>query len=128
MLDYLGLERLSYQSEKTDICDSFTTSLTLGAIKPPTVQYDNGEWAIDTNHRFFTDDISFGLCIAKWIAEQMTLSVPTIDNIIEWVQELRGEKILEGGKLLLKSEDLTAEFVSGIPPVYGFHTIDDIID
>ena len=38
MLDYLGLERLSYRSENTDIRESFVTSKTLGAIKPPVKQ------------------------------------------------------------------------------------------
>lgn len=128
MLDYLALERLSYQSENTDIRESFTTSLTLGAIKPPTVHQENGEWAIDTNHRFFTDDIHYGLCIAKWAADQLGLAVPTIDRIIEWVQELRHEKIIDNGKLLLESENLTTEFLSGVPPVYGFDSIDGIVD
>ena len=78
-LDYLALERLSYQSENSDIRDSFATSATLGAIKPPTLQQEDGNWAIDTNHRFFTDDIGYGLCITKWVADQLGLTVPTID-------------------------------------------------
>ena len=127
MLDYLSLERLSHQSKNTDIRESFTTSLTLGAIKPPTIQLESGEWVIDKDHRFFTDDIHYGLCIAKWIADQLTLEVPTIDSIIGWAQQLRNEKIIEGNKLLLDSESLTTEFMSGIPPVYGFNSIDDIL-
>ena len=102
--------------------------MTLGAIKPPTVQLENGEWIIDKDHRFFTDDIHYGLCIAKWIANQLSLDVPTIDSIIDWAQQLRNEKIIEGNKLLLSSESLTTEFMSGIPPVYGLNSIDDILD
>lgn len=128
MLDYLALERLSYQSENTCIRESFTTSHTLGAIKPPTVHQENGEWAINPNHRFFTDDIHYGLCIAKWMADQLGLAVPTIDQIIKWAQELRQEKIIENGKLLLESESLATEFHSGVPPVYGFNSIDEIVD
>ena len=128
MLDYLGLERLTYQSENTDIRESFTTSLTLGAIKPPTIQLESGEWIIDKDHRFFTDDIHYGLCIAKWIADQLSLDVPTIDSIIDWAQQLRNEKIIEGNRLLLNSESLTSEFMSGIPPVYGLNSIDAILD
>lgn len=128
MLDYLSLERLSYQSGNTSIRESFTTSHTLGAIKPPTVQLENGEWIIDKDHRFFTDDIHYGLCIAKWIADQLSLNVPTIDSIIDWAQQFRNEKIIEGNKLLLDSESLTTEFMSGIPPVYGLNSIEDILD
>jgi len=128
MLDYLDLERLSYHSENTDIRESFATSQTLGAIKPPTVQLESGEWMIDKDHRFFTDDIHYGLCIAKWMADQLSLDVPTIDTIIDWAQELRHEKIIEGNKMLLDSESLTTEFMSGIPPVYGLNSIEDILD
>jgi hypothetical protein len=127
MLDYLGLERLSYKSVNTDIRESMVTSQTLGAIKPPTVQIDSGEWVIDTNHRFFTDDITYGVCIAKWMAEQLNLDVPMIDSLIEWAQEIRHEKYFEGGKLLVDSESLTGEFKSGIPPVYGIHDIEGIL-
>ncbi len=128
MLDYLGTERLSYMSENTDIRESFTTSKTLGAIKPPTKQLPDGDWVIDTDHRFFTDDISYGVCIAKWMAQQMDLAVPTIDAIIEWAQDLRGEKYLENGKLLVDSESLSADLQSGIPPVYGIETIEGVVD
>ena len=128
MLDYLSLERLSYQSENSDIRESFTTSKTLGAIKPPTRQLDSGEWGIDTDHRFFTDDISYGVCIAKWMAEQMDLPVPTMDAIIEWVQELRGETYIENGRLQVSSESLAGPLRSGIPPVYGITTLDGVVD
>ncbi len=128
MLDYLGSERLSYQSENTDIRESFTTSKTLGAIKPPTRQLPSGEWGIDTDHRFFTDDISYGVCIAKWMAQQMDIAVPTIDAIIEWVQELCGEEYVKNGELLVNSESLSGDLRSGIPPVYGIETIEGVLD
>jgi len=128
MLDYLALERLSYQSHNTDIIESFTTSQTLGAIKPPIVQQKNGEWAIDTNHRFFSDDIHYGLCIAKWMADQLNLRVPTIDKVIEWAQMIRHENIIKGGKLLVGAETLETDYLFGIPSVYGFKSINDVID
>ncbi len=127
MLDYLGLERLSYQSRSTDIRESFTTSETLGAIKPPTKQLADGDWVIDTDHRFFTDDISYGVAIAKWMAQQMEIAVPTIDAIIEWVQELRGEAYIADGRLLTDSDSLAGRFRSGIPPVYGIETLEGVV-
>lgn len=128
MLDYLALERLSYQSENTDVRESFTTSRTLGAIKPPVEQLDDGDWVIDTDHRFFTDDVSYGVCIAKWMAQQMGIEVPTMDAIIEWVQGIRGERYLEDARLLVDSPSLRDDLASGIPPVYGIETIDGCVD
>ena len=128
MLDYLALERFSYRSENTEVRESFTSSQTLGAIKPPTKQLADGDWVIDTDHRFFTDDISYGVCIAKWMAQEMEISTPQIDAIIEWVQELRGERYLADGRLLEDAESLTGPYRSGIPPVYGIETIDGVVD
>jgi len=128
MLDYLGLERLSYQSQNTDIRESFVTSKTLGAIKSPVRQEADGSWVIDTDHRFFTDDISYGVCIAKWMAQELGAAVPTIDAIIAWAQDLRGERYIEDGRLLVSSESLAGPLRSGIPPVYGMQTIEEVVD
>jgi opine dehydrogenase len=128
MLDYLSLERLTYQTNNMNILESITDSSTLGAIKPPLVKTED-YWEIDRNNRFFTDDIHYGLCIAKWIAEKMNLTVPTIDKILHWAQELRKETIIDKeNNLILDSPDLKEGFNSGIPAYYGFNTIDDIID
>jgi hypothetical protein len=128
MLDYLALERLSYNSANVDVRESFVNSTTLGAIKTPAIKMATGEWVIDTQHRFFTDDIHYGLCIAKWIAQQLGLTVPRIDKIVTWAQTIRGEQILEDGKLVFGVGAPTTGLRLGIPPRYGLHTIDAIID
>ncbi len=127
MLDYLSLEQLSYQSTNSNIRDSFTTSKTLGAIKPPIRQLDTGEWEIDTSHRFFTDDIDYGLCIAQWIAYQIGYSVPTIDMVVNWARSLCVERYTKTGEKFIKEESPSDPFPSGIPPVYGMETINDIM-
>lgn len=128
MLDYLTLDQKTNQTEKHNIVESFRLSRTLGAIKPPTVKTKEGTWKIDTNHRFFTDDIHYGLCIAKWAADRLEIDVPTIDEIIEWAQKLRQEVLIVNGKLQLDSVDLNKKFKSGIPYFYGYRTIDEIVD
>ena len=129
MLDYLALERLSYQSGNIDIKESFTNSATLTAIKTPVIQNQDGLWEIDKDHRFFMDDIYYGICIAKWIAEHLNIEVTTIDRILHWAQKIRKEEIIdENNKLVMNSEDLTPLFKAGLPCYYGFQTIDDITD
>ena len=127
MLDYLTQNRITNETEEYNIVKSFQLSRTLGAIKPPTVKTEAGTWKINTNHRFFTDDIHYGLCIAKWAADRLALDVPTIDEIIKWAQELRQEVLIENGELKLDSEDLNRKYKSGIPYFYGYRTIDDIV-
>lgn len=129
MLDYLSLERFSYQSGNTDIKESFINSQTLVAIGTPVVQREGGIWEIDNNHRFFMDDIYYGNCIAKWMAEQLKIDVPTIDSILRWAQMVREERIIDNtGRLLTDNEDLGAPYKSGVPCYYGFKNIEDIID
>ena len=103
MFNYLDLERFVYQSNSADIKSSFTESKTLGQIKTPVMHVtddtdsSNNYYMIDVRCRFFTDDIPYGLLITKWIAEQLGIGdkVPFIDEIINWVQELRDERFLD---------------------------------
>ena len=129
MRDYMELERFGYNSEITDIKASFSDFGTLDAIPTPVAQNERGTWEIDENHRFFLDDIYYGNCIAKWVAEQLDIETPTIDEILRWAQEVRREHIIDDNNhLILNSPDLTKPLKTGIPTVYGFKTIEDCID
>lgn len=129
MLDYLALERFSYQSHNTDIKESFVTSQTLVSIKTPVMQNDEGLWELDRHCRFFMDDIYYGNCIAKWMAEKLGIETPTIDEILHWAQLVRGEQIIsDDNHLLVDGADLTTPLKCGIPSVYGFKTVEDCID
>lgn len=129
MLDYLALERLTYNSCNTDIRESFVTSKTLTAIHTPVVRREDGLWELDRNHRFFLDDIYYGNCIAKWIAEQMNIETPTIDAILRWAQELRGEQIIDdSNRLIVDGADLSTPLKSGLPCYYGIESVNDLID
>ena len=129
MLDYLALERFSYQSQNTKIKESFTTSQTLVSIATPVIQNRDGFWEIDRNHRFFLDDVYYGNCIVKWMAEQINIKTPTIDDILRWVQTIRKEQIIDDNNMLiLGGKDLNAPMKSGLPCYYGFHSIDECID
>jgi hypothetical protein len=125
MLDYLSLERLTYQTTNTDIKVSFTSSKTLGQIATPVVPNAEGKWVFDKTHRFFEDDVYYGLCIAKWIAEKTNVETKAIDRILAWAQVLLGDNIIKGDELCLGRKEA---FKSGLPSEYGFTTIDDIVD
>jgi hypothetical protein len=127
MLDYLNLERLSYGSANTDIKGSFVTSETLGQISTPVVKNRDGFWIIDKNHRFFTDDLYYGLTVAKWFAEKLQVDTPTLDSIIYWSQEFLGDNFLVGGKLDISLNDLKS-YKFGVPSSYGYNEIIEVID
>ncbi len=129
MRDYMELERFGYNSEINDIKASFTDFGTLDAIATPVAQNKNGKWEIDRTHRFFMDDIFYGICITKWMAEQFGIETPTIDEILGWAQNVRQEQIIDQNHhLILDSPDLCQGFKTGIPALYGFQCISDCID
>ena len=129
MLDYLALERFSYASSNADILSTFVNSKTLREIRTPVVQLPNGKWGFDIRHRFFSDDIYYGICIAKWFAQQLDLETPMADEVLHWVEGLRGEKLLDEQKRLqTASPALAAPFVSGLPEYYGKRDLAALLD
>jgi hypothetical protein len=128
MMDYLQQDRYTNKTPEYTVLESILRSNTLGAIKAPTAQTEHGTWKINTDHRFFTDDVHYGLCIAKWIADHLEIEVPTIDSIIRWAQDVREEDLITNGELQLNSADLKQRFNSGIPYFLGYESIDQIID
>ena len=129
MRDYMELERFGYNSEINDIKASFTDFGTLDAIATPVAKNKNRKWEIDRTHRFFMDDIFYGICITKWMAEQFGIETPTLDEILGWAQNVRQEQIIDQNHhLILDSPDLCQGFKTGIPALYGFQCISDCID
>lgn len=127
MLDYLSLERFSYESESEDIKNSFTNSKTLGQIPTPVIRNDRGEWVFDATHRFFYDDIYYGINIGKWIAEKLEISTPTIDKIIKWAEQILGDNIIDDHGLLITKIN-EKKFLNGTPDVYGYFRVEEILD
>lgn len=127
MLSYLELERFSYQSVNVNIKESFANSKTLGQISTPVVQNENGDWIINKNHRFFTDDLYYGLAIAKWISEKLNINVSTIDEIIYWAQNILDDKIIDQGKLIVNEKRIREGFSFGIPSVYNLNSFEEIM-
>ncbi len=129
MVDYLTLEYFSHKYWSNSVKESILSSQTLHSITTPVIQNEHGSWQIDENHRFFLDDIFYGNCIAKWMAQELKIETPTIDEILRWAQEVRGEKLIDNNnQLILDSIDFQIPYKHGMPFIYGYKTIDDCID
>ena len=125
MLDYLSLERFSYDSCNENIKTSFTSSKTLRLIETPVVKNRDNKWELNKNHRFFMDDIFYGLCIAKGFAENFSLKVPMIDEILEWAQKILEISLIKSGNL---RKDCTLKDIEvGTPEKYKISLSDSLM-
>ena len=77
---------------------------------------------VNVKARIFTEDIPFGLCVLKDLAEMLELKTPYIDEAIEWHQKLMGKQFIINGKL---NEQLIPE--TGCPRRFGFKTFDQLM-
>ncbi len=81
-----------------------------------------GGWIPDFDNRYFTEDIPFGLCIYKGIAEILGVKTPTMDTILTWAQEKMGKEYLINEKLLGK--DVIETYV---PQSFNINTLTELI-
>jgi len=135
MLSYSELERLNHGSSgDVDILASLRDSQQLASIKTPVlpVVTDKIEgptaYRLNTQCRFFTDDIPYGLLIAKWMAEKLGVETPFIDEVITWAQGLRNEEFLTDDRKINYEFCLKDKYTSGIPDSYGINNMQDILD
>jgi len=82
----------------------------------------HGKYEVNPDARIFTEDIPFGLCVLKDIAEMLNVETPHIDFSIQWHQKYMGKKFLLDGKLNPAEINFT-----GAPTRFGFKTIDQLI-
>lgn len=74
------------------------------------------------NSRLFNEDIPFGLCVLKDMAEKLKIATPSIDFMIEWHQNIMGKEFLKNGKL---NPDLLPE--TSCATAYGFTTLEEMV-
>jgi opine dehydrogenase len=90
----------------------------------PISEVSEGRFAPNSGCRLFWEDVPFGLCILKGLAELCgNLPTPTINQMIKWHQTLMGkEYLLANGQLnpLLMME-------TGAPGRYGHHDLQSIV-
>ncbi|MDD4532748.1 MAG: NAD/NADP octopine/nopaline dehydrogenase family protein [Bacilli bacterium] len=102
MLNYLDLEKYSYTFPITSIYDSFINSPTLQNIKTPVIKTPNG-YEISKKSRFFTDDIFYGLCIFKSVAQYLEIETSYLDALLRWAEKTTGILILDKDNKLNKN-------------------------
>jgi len=127
MMDYIEQDNMTNIQNNKSYLDTFSNSSILALIKPPVVK-KHGKWVLNMKHRFLTDDVLYGLCIAKSIAEMLEINTYHIDNTLTWAQGMMGEKIISNHKLVIFEEVKRDKFKYGIPEAYGLESLEDLCD
>jgi hypothetical protein len=78
---------------------------------------------INVKARIFTEDIPFGLCVLKDLAEMLNVETPYITEAIVWHQKLMGKQFVVNGKL-----NNAAIHETGCPRRWGFTDFESLIN
>jgi hypothetical protein len=127
MLDYITQDNLTNDKDNDTVMETFMNSESLGAIRTPVV-HDGDKWVLNKRHRFFYDDVFYGLCVAKWFAQKLGVAVECIDDVLGWAQDYLNEKIIEDGKLIIYPYLNERPLKYGVPESYGLQTLDEVMD
>jgi hypothetical protein len=105
------------------------TNRAYATIRTPLKQVETkgdvkGGFVPDVEHRFFQEDVPFGLVILRDIADIMKVKTPFIDEILLWCQGLMGKEYLVAATGKLNGRDMKE---TGAATVYGARAITDLV-
>lgn len=107
--------------DKSTLKTVFCTNQGYKTARFPMKQVEGGV-VLDTNTRFFWEDLPYGLCVLKDIAQLLGVATPNVDRIAEWHQKFMGKAFFTKGKL---NKDFLKE--TGCPSKYGIKNIEQLL-
>jgi len=115
---------MSYPTQTADL-SSVTSCLRTGPIqarKAPMAEVAPGEFVPDFQYRYISEDMPYGLAIAKSIGQMADVATPALDAVIDWSQKKLGKQYLVNG-------ELTGEDVHElrIPQNYGLNNLSELL-
>ena len=117
--------RASYPTQTKDTSTVATCFRTgpLQARKAPMQEVSAGVFSPNFQYRYLSEDVPFGLSVAKALAQMAEVRTPAIDAVISWAQIKLGKQYLLDGKL----DGPDAKRLP-IPQNYRINTLADLIN
>ncbi len=103
-----------------DLTNKINNACGFRGIYSPMIKVENG-FIPDLESRYFTEDLPFGTCIIKGVAEIYNVKTPKLDEIITWCQKLLKKEYIIGDKLIGKDVNKLL-----IPQNNGISTMKDL--
>jgi hypothetical protein len=89
----------------------------------PFKEVEDGEgWIPDFKNRYFTEDIPYGLCVYKGIADIVDVPTPMMNTVLTWAQTYMEKEYVVNGKLQGRDVGETTA-----PQRFGMTTVTDLI-
>lgn len=95
ILEYYGCADTKQLTSKMRSIEPFK------GVQPHMIQVEGG-YILDREHRYFIEDIPYGLVLIKSFAESVRISTPNIDKVLEWAQRVMGKEYIVDGRLIGK--------------------------
>jgi opine dehydrogenase len=111
-------------SDRSSLRQIFRSNLGYAGCATPLDEVSPGAFRPALQSRLFWEDVPYGLCILKNMAEMLgNFPTPRIDFMIRWHQQYMGVEFLtpEGQ---LNAREL---WRTGAPNKYGIHGLDDLV-
>ncbi|OWZ02762.1 hypothetical protein PHMEG_00025617 [Phytophthora megakarya] len=111
-------------ADRSSLLQIFRTNLGYGGCATPLNEVAKGQFHPALNSRLFWEDIPYGLCILKNMAEMLgNFPTPRIDFMIRWHQQYMGVEFLNPDGQLNARE----LWRTGAPNKYGIHSLEDLV-
>ncbi len=107
-------------SDKSTLKSVFSTNTGYDVLVFPTKQVPGGV-LLNTESRFFWEDIPYGLCILKNYGDVFGVPMPNTERLIRWHQQFMGVKLID------EDNNLVNAHLTGAPKKYGYLTRDDLV-
>ncbi len=89
-----------YVGDNTSLLTCYRTNAAYRGITAPVEPTDiPGMIKCPSGHRYFQDDIPYGLCVFRYLADLVGVDTPEINSLIEWGQRIMQKEYLVDGKL-----------------------------
>lgn len=95
VLEYYGCSNTKQLTDKIRSIEPFK------GVQPHMIEVDGG-YKLDTGHRYFIEDIPYGLLLIKTFAEKVNVATPNIDKVLEWGQRVMDKEYIVNGRLIGK--------------------------
>ncbi|KAF1329785.1 Octopine dehydrogenase, partial [Globisporangium splendens] len=111
-------------ADRSSLRQIFMTNLGYAGCATPLTEVAKDQYHPAVNSRLFWEDIPYGLCILKNMAEMLgNFPTPRIDFMIRWHQQYMGVTFLNADGQLNPQE----LWRTGAPNKYGIHSLEDLV-